>query len=43
MTELVTLGAFVAVLVGSVAAGVPTVYALLVGLALFCGYAWRSG
>ncbi|WP_158094797.1 Na+/H+ antiporter NhaC family protein [Olsenella sp. An285] len=43
MAELVTLGAFVAVLVGSVAAGVPTVYALLVGLALFCGCAWRSG
>ena len=39
--ELVTLGVFCAALVGSIVAGVPTVYALLVGLLAFCLYAWR--
>lgn len=41
--ELVTLGLFLAVLVACVALGVPTICALLIGLALFCIYAWRSG
>lgn len=37
--ELVTLGLFSAVLIGSIVIGIPTLYALLVGLLLFCGYA----
>ena len=41
--ELVVLGAFVAVLVACVAAGIPTAYALVAGLALFSAYAWRAG
>lgn len=43
MPELVTLGVFVAMLVGGVAAGLPTVCPLLGGLALFCAYALRAG
>ena len=39
--ELVTLGIFCAALVGAIFTGVPTVCALLVGLAAFCIYAWR--
>lgn len=41
--EPFVLGAFVAVLVACVAVGVPTAYALVAGLALFCVYAWRAG
>ena len=41
--EPLILGLFVAVLVACVAFGVPTICALIVGLALFCGYAWRTG
>lgn len=41
--ELFVLGAFVVVLVACVAADVPTAYALVAGLALFCVYAWRAG
>lgn len=39
--ELVTLGIFCAALVGAIFTGVPTVCALLVGLAAFCIYARR--
>lgn len=39
--ELVTLGIFCAALVGAIFTGVPTVCALLVGLAAFCIYAWQ--
>ena len=41
--ELLVLGLFVAVLVGCVALGIPTVCALVAGLALFSIYAWRAG
>lgn len=41
--ESLVLGLFVLVLIVCVAAGVPTAYALVVGLALFCVYAWRVG
>lgn len=41
--ELLTLGSFLVVLVVCVATGVPTAIALIVGLALFCLYAWRAG
>ncbi|OUP09825.1 Na+/H+ antiporter NhaC family protein [Collinsella sp. An2] len=41
--ETITLGLFVAALVGCIATGVPTACALVVGLVLFCVYAWRAG
>ena len=41
--ESLVLGLFVLVLIVCVAAGVPTAYALVVGLVLFCIYAWRVG
>lgn len=41
--ELVVLGLFLATLMGCVVAGAPTAVALVVGLALFCLYAWRRG
>lgn len=40
--ELITLGIFCAALVAAILTGAPTVYALLVGLAAFCFYAWRQ-
>ncbi len=43
MLELLTLGLFLLVLIACIAAGVPTTYALLAGLALFCAYALRAG
>lgn len=39
--EVVALGIFFAALVGSILTGAPTVYALLIGLASFCLYAWK--
>lgn len=40
---LATLGLFVAALIVCIVTGIPTIYALIAGLALFCLYAWRSG
>ena len=36
--ELITLGAFVVMLMGCIVAGIPTIFALLAGLVLFCVY-----
>lgn len=41
--ELLTLGLFAAALLGCIVAGAPTVLAVVIGLVLFCAYAWRSG
>lgn len=43
MAASLTLGLFSVLLIGCIAAGVPTVYALLGGLVLFCGYARQCG
>ena len=41
--ELITLGAFVVMLMGCIVAGIPTIFALLAGLVLFCVYALVKG